>query len=276
MPEGGSRRARSAPYPSIFAVLRYLTLPEAQTFAFSVSTMAVLAFFPFMIVLLMVIRRVIESSAMNDVLTQILRDHLPIGQDFVIHALNGLVNARKQVEYGSMLLLFLTARMVFMPLEVALNHIWKFDKTRSWLHNQFVGIGLILLCGVLALFSVAFTAGNEYLLDAALGGKHNPTARLFAFLVMKFIATAASITIFFLIYWLVPNGPVSPRRVFPVALIFGLLWELMKYAYIMLLPNLNFQVVYGPFATSVALIFWGYISGLILLAGAFASARNRS
>jgi len=255
------------------SLARYLLTPEAQTFAFAVATYAVLAFFPFMIVIIMIVRRVFESKAMDDVLLQILRDHLPIGQDLVIKALNGLVNARKQVQIGSMVLLFLATRGAFMPLEVALNRIWRFPKSRSWLHNQWVGALLALACGVLALISIALTAANRYLLAGFLGGgKHNPALHLSTFLLMKLITTAASIGLFFMIYWLVPSGKVTIRRILPAAIIFGILWELMKYAYIAALPHMNFQEVYGPFSVSVALIFWAYLSGLLLLSGAYTAA----
>ena len=128
---------------------------------------------------------------MDDVLLQILRDHLPIGQDLVIKALNGLVNVRKQVQIGSMVLLFLATRGAFMPLEVALNRIWRFPKSRSWLHNQWVGALLALACGVLALISIALTAANRYLLAGFLGGgKHNPALHLSTFLLMKLITTS--------------------------------------------------------------------------------------
>ena len=129
--------------------------------------------------------------------------------------------------------------------------------------------------GALAVLSVGLTAVNQYVIEEAMGGRRNPAARLGAFLAMKLVATTASVGIFFVIYWLVPNGKISARHVFPVALWFGILWELMKYGYIVLLPHLNFQAVYGPFAASVALIFWGYFSGLLLLAGAFISAGSR-
>jgi len=46
----------------------------------------------------------------------------------------------------------------------------------------------------------------------------------------------------------------------------------MKYAYIAALPHMNFQEVYGPFSVSVALIFWAYLSGLLLLSGAYTAA----
>jgi len=38
------------------------------------------------------------------------------------------------------------------------------------------------------------------------------------------------------------------------------------------LPWLNFEEVYGPFSLSVTLMFWAFLSGLLLLAGAHLSA----
>jgi uncharacterized BrkB/YihY/UPF0761 family membrane protein len=34
------------------------------------------------------------------------------------------------------------------------------------------------------------------------------------------------------------------------------------------LPHLDLKALYGPFDVSVGLLFWSYISGLILFAGA--------
>jgi membrane protein len=42
----------------------------------------------------------------------------------------------------------------------------------------------------------------------------------------------------------------------------------------MALPWLNFQEVYGPFALSVSMMFWAFLSGLLLLAGANLSAEE--
>jgi uncharacterized BrkB/YihY/UPF0761 family membrane protein len=54
----------------------------------------------------------------------------------------------------------------------------------------------------------------------------------------------------------------------------GLMSEILKYAYILALPRLNFQEVYGPFALSVSLMFWAFLSGLLLLAGANLTAQR--
>jgi uncharacterized BrkB/YihY/UPF0761 family membrane protein len=69
---------------------------------------------------------------------------------------------------------------------------------------------------------------------------------------------------------------VPARAVLSTAVIMGLLSEGLKYAYIMALPRLNFQEVYGPFALSVSLMFWAFLSGLLMLTGAHLSARGYS
>jgi len=62
--------------------------------------------------------------------------------------------------------------------------------------------------------------------------------------------------------------------VLPAAVLMGLLSEVMKYAYFFALPRLNFGEVYGPFAISVSLMFWAFLSGMLLLTGAHLSARK--
>jgi uncharacterized BrkB/YihY/UPF0761 family membrane protein len=48
----------------------------------------------------------------------------------------------------------------------------------------------------------------------------------------------------------------------------GVLTELGKLIYEETLPLFRFREVYGPFATSVTLLFWAYVAALILLFGA--------
>jgi membrane protein len=258
------------------STLKYVFRTDVHTFAFSVAANAILSFFPFVLLLLTLIRRVFRSPAMYEVVVQLLRDYLPAGQDFVIRNLNALVNARHRAQVFSLLILLITSTGIFMPLEVALNRIWRFPENRSYLGNQLIALGLTFGCGALALISVALTAGNVVLLKTLTFGHDFLTIRLLGFLVMKVFAIAASIAIFFLIYWLLPNGKVPARAVLPAAVIMGLLSEILKYCYILALPRLDFQEVYGPFALSASLMFWAFLSGMLLLAGAHLSAQRQT
>lgn len=252
---------------------QYLLRTDVHTFAFSVAANAILSFFPFVVLLMTLIRRVFHSRTMYDVVLQLLRDYLPAGQEFVIRNLNAIVSARHRVQILSLIILLITSTGVFMPLEVALNRIWGFDKNRSYFGNQLIALCLSFGCGLLALLSVALTAGNWHLLGFFVHGQ-GIVQRAAGFLIMKAFAICASFAIFFLIYWLLPNGKVPARAVLPAAVICGMLWEIMKYAYIFALPWLNFQEVYGPFALSVSMMFWAFLSGLLLLAGAYLSAQG--
>jgi YihY family inner membrane protein len=258
----------------LLSTARYLLRTEVHTFAFSVAANAILSFFPFVLLLLTLIRRVFHSSTMYEVVVQLLRDNLPAGQDFVIRNLNALVGAHHRAEIFSLLILLITSTGIFMPLEVALNRVWHFRNNRSYFGNQAISLGLAFGCGVLALLSVGLTAGNVALLRTLTFGHDIFVIRLFGFITMKVFAIATSITIFFLIYWLLPNGKVQARAVLPAAVIMGLLSELLKYGYILALPRLNFQEVYGPFALSVSLMFWAFLTGLLLLTGAYLSAER--
>jgi membrane protein len=271
--------ARSVPAPrrrtSLFvATVKYLLRTDVHTFAFSVAANSILSFFPFVVLMMTLIRRVFHSRVMYEVVLQLLRDYLPAGQEFVIRNLNAMVNSRQRVQAVSLVILLVTSSGVFLPLEVALNRIWRFENNRSYLGNQLVSLGLAFACGALALLSIALTAGPVGLLEFLLRGYGTGFVRLVGFLMMKVFAIAASIAIFFLIYWLLPNGKVPAGAVLPSAIVMGLLSEALKYAYILALPWLNFQEVYGPFALSVSLMFWAFLSGLLLLAGANLSAEE--
>ena len=269
-----ARPARRRSQGLALSTIKYLMRTEVHTFAFSVAANAILSFFPFVVLIMTVIRHVFHSRVMYDVVLQLLRDYLPAGQDFVIRNLNAMVNTRQRVQVFSVVILLITSSGIFLPLEVALNRIWHFENNRSYLGNQVISLGLAFACGVLALLSVALSAGPVSFMEFLLRGYGTGFVRDFGFLMAKVFAIIASIAIFFLVYWLLPNGKVPARAVLPAAIIMGLLSESLKYAYFFALPHLNFQEVYGPFALSVSMMFWAFLSGLLLLAGANLSAEE--
>ena len=258
-----------------WSTLRYLTQTEVHTYAFSVAANAILSFFPFIVLLLTLIRRVIHSQAMYNVVLELLRVYLPSNRDFVIRNLQFLASVRGRGQVLSFVVLLITSTGIFLPLEVALNSIWGFKKNRSYLMNLVVSLGLGLACGCLAMLSIALTAQNLKILGLIVGDG-NLVFEGLGFIVMKASAILATIGIYFLIYWVLPHGKVPARAVLPAAIITGLVSEAAKYIYILLLPWLNFQEVYGPFAVSVTLMFWAFWSGMLLLGGAYLSAAEHS
>ena len=271
----GAAPLRAARKPGLLrSTARYLLRTDVHTFAFSVAANAILSLFPFLLLLMSLIRNVIHSQVMYHVVENLLRDYLPTGQEFVIRNLNALVVSHHRAQLFSLAMLLIGSTGIFMPLEVALNRVWGFPNNRSYVGNQLIALGLAFACGSLALLSVGLTAGNVAVLKSVLHGYGGWYIRFAGFITMKMFSIGASIAIFFLVYWLLPNGKVPAQAVLPAAVIMGLLSEALKYAFIFALPHLNFAEVYGPFAISVSLMFWAFLSGMLLLTGAHLSAEK--
>jgi YihY family inner membrane protein len=131
------------------------------------------------------------------------------------------------------------------------------------------------MVGVLALLSIAVSASHETLLKLIFfGHTGSPFFHFMERTVLRGLGVVASISLFFLIYWVLPNRRVRVMAVLPAAIITGLLWEAAKQLYIVVLPWLDLKSVYGPFSISVGLMLWAFLSGLILLAGAHFSANR--
>ncbi len=268
--EGGS-------VAQVLALLRYLTQTDVHTYAFSVAANVILSLFPFIVLLLTLSQRVFHSPAMFAVVGQLMHSYLPTGQDFVMRNMSLLVHPHKGVQVFSIVMLLVSSTGVFLPLEVALNNVWRAPKNRNYLHNQVVSLGLALSAGLLAMFSVAASAAQQAVLGFLFfGHTDNFVYALLSRGFLSVLAGASSVTLFFLIYWILPNRRIPVRAVFPAALVTGLLWEAAKHLYIFVLPHLDFGSIYGPFQISVGLMLWAFLSGLMLLAGAHFSATRHA
>lgn len=259
--------------PQLIALLRYMARTEVHTYAFSVAANAILSLFPFIVLLLTLCRGVFHSRQMEQVVGDMMRGFLPVGQEFVMRNMQLLAHPGRGVQVISVVMLLISSTGVFLPLEVALNNVWGVKENRSYLRNQAVSLGLAFAVGILALASVGFTSSSKAVLSwLFLGHTENLAYDLAASWFLRACALIASILLFFLIYWVLPNRKIPARAVLPTAFIVGLLWEVAKYLYVRALPWLDFQSVYGPFYISVGLMMWAFLTGLLLLAGAHVSA----
>ncbi len=260
-------------WPQTKALLKYLASTEVHTYAFSVAANVIFSLFPFIVMLLTVSQQVFHSKAMVDVLTQLMKTLLPTNQDFVMNNMKLLAHPHKGTQIFSVIMLLITSTGVFLPLEVALNNVWGVKKNRNYLENQIVSLGLAAGVGVLLLSSVALSAGQQTVTGwIFLGHTDNFVFHAVSRLVMEVFAVVASILMFFLVYWILPHRKIPPSAVLPTAVVIGLSWEVAKYLYVLVLPRLDFESVYGPFRVSVGLMMWAFLSGLMLLAGAHFSA----
>jgi membrane protein len=251
------------------ALIRYLLDSEVHTFAFSVAANAILSFIPFVVLLYKLARVVFHSQAMVNVISDMVEYFFPSNQQTLLIPSLKFLAQRQSVDIFSLILIMVACTGIFLPLEVALNQAWGVTKSRNYLLNQTIAFGLAFLMVVLGMGSAYVNVKARHAL-AIVFFQH---VENFAFSSVSFLLLAtttgiASILFFFAIYWLLPNCKVPWRPVFRTAIVTGLMWLGSKYLFVAILPYLDLQALYGPFYVSVGLLFWAYISGLILFAGA--------
>ena len=266
----------SAPIRWLRPTFRYWADTEVHVHAFAISANVLLSFFPFLIVMVSLCRYVLGWPEAERAIYTALGDYFP-GQlgEFLQRNLRETVQKRGPFQLASVFLLLFTANGIFLPLEVALNRVWRCTSNRSFLTNQWISLGLIFACGSLAMLSITLTALNrEFMKNAP-----EPASEVAAFVGLLFFKMAAvpiSILALFLVYWLLPNCKLPARRLIPAAIIVGLLLEGLKYLNVLIWPWLRLKLTseYGPFVNSVAIILWAFLAALLMLAGAEWTARR--
>jgi membrane protein len=255
----------------------YLMETEAHVYALAVAASTLLAFFPFLIVMVAFCRDVLHWPAAVQAIDLALGDFFA-GEpgEFIVQNLHAYwYTVGGKVHLTSMFLLLFTANGIFEPLEVALNRAWGCTENRSYLRNQVISLGLIFACGGLALLSLMLTALN----GQWMSHWGNRPAVLVVWLNLAFFKVAAlpiSILALFLVYWVLPNRKIEPARVVPVAIWVGLALEALKYVNMAFAPMLTskFHREYFIFEHSVTILVWSFVAALIVLAGAHWTARH--
>jgi membrane protein len=258
------------------AVGSYLIEPETHVFAFSIAANVLLAFYPFVLVMLSISKHVFHSTPAINALYVAIQDYFPGGTGFtIVRNLDLSLHQVRRMEWVSVLLLLLIANGVFLPLEVELNRAWGVVKGRNLLMNQLVSTGLIFTCGILALLSAAVTASGRVLWQQVFGTA-SQVPWLLSDGIFKLTSLPFTVLILFLVYWRLPNTKVPGWRVLPRAVVIAAILELLKWLNLAIWPwvRSKFWREYGGFVDSITILTWSFFAGLIVLAGADWSARR--
>jgi len=258
-------------------VLKNLISSDVYTMASAISTCAVISFFPFVILLISMVHAV--ESPLNvkegtDWITNLMAVYLPylsgghgdpanIAKDIAIHG-----SAR--IHIISVLILIVSAMGVFIPIEVTLNRIWGSKQNLSFVKNQAVSFGVVLISSTLSI--VAFLSGGFvlWLLRNTIERlEFMSLARVLERISVNLVGFLLSMALFFVIFYMLPNIRMKFDTLIRASIFTGVVWELGRYAYLWSLKKLDLVEIYGSYFTSaVVLILWSYVSAMIMILGA--------
>ena len=231
-----------------------------------------LTLFPALLVFLVLGNRLAAGSEM---LAQIVRVY-PGSDEFLRTTVRTLKDVGVGVIVSCVVVVLWAGSWVFAVIERAVNRLWG-TQPRAFLHGRALTLGMIGVVGCVLIVSVFLTSillGLEQLAEQLPLGivRGSPWLKLVSNAVWQTTYLLAglfvTVTLFTLVYRLVPNGRVTLRDTVPSAIVAGLLWETSKYIFAVSLHYFHYDQIYGSVGAVVAVLTWSYMSSLILMFGA--------
>ena len=254
-------------------VFKELGDDDATHLSAGIAFYAVFSLFPLLLGLLAISGIVFSSVTLQEQLLAYVTESMPGSKEFVSKNVEELVRFRGVLGIGAILGLLWSASSVFGAISRAINRAWDVDKNRPFYVAKPMHIIMALGVGVLFLLSSFSTAaiellsnhsrglglfGQEFFLDLGLGN-----------LALRAIPWVITLTVFLLLYRLVPNCKTYWRYVWPGAVVAAVLYEVGKGIFVWYLANVaNYELVYGSLASMIVLLSWAYLSAFILILGA--------
>ena len=223
---------------------------------------------PFIMLLLALVGAYLYND--QEVLNHIrayFRDVAPALDPKIMQNLMDVIQNRQLVGILGFVGLLWFSTWIFGSLRIALNIVFRVEKSTGMLRGIGIDLLMILLAGTLLLVSmilssiVTFLQGYQGQVPVAIG----PTIQWILKYLLPFFLTVG---MFFFIYKIIPNKKVHFKSALQAALFTGLLWELAKHLFGVYVVRLaEYSIFYGSLSTLVVSVLWVYYSSTILIVG---------
>jgi len=243
---------------------------EVTVYAAQASFFTVLAFFPFIMLLLTLIQFIpnINKSDLLIFLVGIMPDML---DSFVVGIVDDLyVKSPGTIVSLSALTALWSAGRGMLGIERGLNRIYDCMEKRNYIVRRIICAGYTVLFMVICILSLGLLIfGNtiQNFVARTLPFLENITSHLFSF--RSLLAVVLFLIFFIGIYTILPKKKQNPWQQVPGAIFSTICWLLFSYAFSIYFTNFsNFSYMYGSLTAIVLLMLWLYFCICILFIGA--------
>ncbi len=210
----------------------------------------------------------------REIMAEQMADVFPVSSDFIGQAMRGVVSARTITGVASVFALIWASSAAFGAIRKGINAAWGVTRTRPFIRERLIDLGLASGAGILMVFLLFVTpmVGTiQLLIKTAFP---DVTYDFVASLVATVASPVITFVTLLLLYKHLPNTDVSFRQVWIGALIASLAIDGATWGFIWYVNTFPiYNVIYGPIGAIMALLTWVYVSAIILLFGALATSR---
>ena len=254
-------------------VLKAFRANQGLLLAGGVAYYTLLSLVPLLILMLIVLSHLLDEARLLATLSDYLQFVVPGQNDAVVGELRAFLRHRNEVGSVLLIVMLFFSALAFTVLENAMSVI--FFHRVAVRRRRFIVSALMPYCFIfflgLGLLVVTVVSGKLAILatrDVMLFGVPRSLDEVSAYL-LYLLGVVGEILILTAIYLVMPVGRLSLRHALIGGASAGLLWEITRHALVWYYATISqVRVVYGSFATAIAVLLSVEIASIVLLLGA--------
>jgi membrane protein len=251
---------------------------QAPYLAAAISYFVFFSLFPLLLGLISLLGALVSPAWAEAQVFHWIGGALPTQEAFVRQTLDAVARSRGPMGVVAIALLVWSGRGAFMSLAQALDLIWDNPPLTAWpdtLRRNAIatGCGVALGAGVLVLSSLygALAWLGRWQPEAIA---HTPLVGPVSWWLSEVVPFGGVGLVLYVAYRVLPSRHPASWCLGVGAAIAAIAWEVMRRLFGYYLANLShFSLVYGSLSGIIALLFWIYLSGSLMLLGAEVAAR---
>lgn len=281
MPGMAKTSALARPWQIAVRTVHTFSEIDGEQRAASFAYYAIFSLIPLIALLLSVGSMFFEPAAVKHAVAEFIPRDSP-GQDLVWQMVDALQRARGGVSIVSLVILAWSSLKFFQALVRAVNHAWHSEDLAWWqlpLKNlAMIGITTsgfalgIILPAIVQGVTKALVAFEHFIVSYFPGFQIAP---IFHALELGRYLVGGIVLLYtiLMLYTFAPRRRVPWRHVWLPALSVAIALQLLQVALVNYLTRfVNYNAVYGPIGGLMLLLFWIYLSGVVIIFGACFSA----
>lgn len=276
--EAAFRRADNASHGWLGVLRRTVdkfALARGSQAAAALSYYGLFSLFPLAVLLITALGFFIDPDTAQELIGNVLQRILPDAQgiqEFVFDTINSIFASRGQVTLISLVALLWAASGVFANLTFNIDLAWSENGRPNPLTARLMGLLMVVIVyvGLVVLLVSSAALGVLSMLPVALVRWLGFSGQIAQAWSVRIIPFAVSMIVFFGLYKWVPRVQVPWRIALWGALFATLATQILNLGFTWYLSSglARYERLYGPLTTIIVLLFWFYLTVLILLAGA--------
>ncbi len=256
--------------------LKSFTQVRGAEAAASLAYYALFSLFPLIIILISVTSFLLRTEEAVEAVVQFILQIIPNAQGLIERNIQVILNRRTTFGTVGLIATLWSASGFFNTLVRNINFAWLHVKPRDVIRTRLLALAMIGILIVLLVLSLTSSAilniirlSNPLIYDSV----HIQETAAWTYLRL-FVPAVFTFLLFLLTYRLIPNTRPPWHACIWGAVWTSIGWELAKYGFGIYLSSglAQYEILYGSLGTVLALMFYIYISCVIVLLGAHLTA----